>query len=61
MIIKIYKRPGKFVSALFESYADLKDTERDCIIKKDLFNILKTALKIIRLPVLKCIQIILII
>ena len=45
MIIKIYKRPGKFVSALFESYADLKDTERDCIFKKDLFNILNDCIK----------------
>ena len=40
IIIDIYQRPGKFVSALFESYANLKDTERDRIIKKDILNTL---------------------
>lgn len=38
IIIDIYKRPGKFVNALFESFADLKDTERDKIIKKDIYE-----------------------
>lgn len=45
IIIDIYQSPGKFVSALFESYANLKDTERDRIIKKDILNTLNHCIK----------------
>lgn len=45
IIIDIYKRPGKFVNALFESFANLNDTERDKIIKKDIFKNINDSIK----------------
>lgn len=43
-ITDIYRRPGKFVCALFDTYAQLKDTERDLIIKKDIYNTIVEAI-----------------